>query len=104
MTDAEDARDEGMGRAEGAADPQWMDAAYATVVAAATERAAFTVDVLWNDYGLAPTVENRALGPVLLLAKRDGVIVASGEYQHSKRRVNHTSLRQVWLSKVYRGS
>jgi hypothetical protein len=83
MTESEDARDEGMSRAEHGVDPQWWAAALEVVTALARRRDTFTTDSVWNtleQWKPELTVhEPRVMGPLMAQAARDGLVVRTEE-------------------------
>ena len=91
----EELRDEGMARADAAADPEWKDAAWRAIVALANAGSDFTADDVWAKVGFAPA-EPRALGPLLSRAQKAGMIRATAERRHSGRPERHSSPITVW--------
>jgi|GEM_PF-966937 len=91
------AKKEGMERVAVHANPLWMDLAYNAIRIAAESLEDFTsddvMDFIPEEYD---THERRALGPVMLKAARNGLIVKTGMVRNSKRRSLHASPRQVW--------
>lgn len=96
-TEGEMRRDDGIGRAEAHADPEWLRAASALVTKLARQKAFFTTADVW-EAGLAMPHEPRALGPVMMNAERDGIIVATSEYRKSARASRHCAPSLVWRS------
>lgn len=96
-TEGEMRRDDGIARAESHADPAWLRAAAALVMRLARQKAFFTTADIW-EAGLAMPHEPRALGPVMMNAERDGIIVATNEYRKSPRASRHCAPALVWRS------
>ena len=95
LFEAEEARDEAMGRAErGAGD--WIQRARESVALIALARFDFTTDDVWNALGEDRPDEPRALGAVMKAMARDGVIRATGEYRKSTRVDCHARPVAVW--------
>lgn len=86
------ARDEAMGRVEDHADDGWYEAATRVVTMLAEHGAPFTADDVWAS-GLPKPVEPRALGPVFMRAKKDGVIRKVGYTQSVYR---HAATMPLW--------
>jgi hypothetical protein len=97
LFDAQAARDEGMGRAEDHAAPDWKDLAATVALGLALDRPTFTADDVWDVLGSdAPsTHDGRALGPVLVNLARQGRIRRVG-YAPSRRR--HASPIAEWAA------
>jgi hypothetical protein len=96
--DAGVARDDAIGRADAGAVPAWKDIAYAAVVWCAAHYQTFTSDEVLNrlvDVGAPSTPTLSALGPVMMRAARDGVIIKTGEQRLSRLRRRHRDLT-VW--------
>lgn len=94
---AKAAKEEGMARVDRNADEVWKFYAYSAVEQCAEHMDTFTSDDVTDhipDYVV--THENRALGPVMLKAARDGLIVKTGTVRNSTRRSLHSSPRTVW--------
>lgn len=83
---------------EAAADPDWMDIAWAALVTYLETHRTMFVDDLW-DTGLPEPRESRALGPLILRAARDGLMAKSGEFRKSVR--SHLTEKPVWRSLIY---
>jgi hypothetical protein len=58
----------------------------------------FFVDDFWTDTGLDQPREARALGPLVLRASRENLMVKSGRSRPSVR--SHLSEKPVWLSLI----
>jgi hypothetical protein len=80
----------------------WLETALAAVTALARERATFTADDVWNT-GLKPPREPRALGAVLTILRRDGVVEPTGEFRPTVRRSRHAAPIRVWHSLIAAG-
>lgn len=91
---------EGAERAAVAADPEWLEQARRAVRATAEARAEFTSDDVWEVGQLPRTRENRALGPVITWAARQGLIVDTGRVERTRQAKSHGSPARVWRSLV----
>lgn len=60
------------------------------------ENGTFTVDDLWPHMEDVEVEDKRAMGNVLLEAKAQGVIAATGTYRPSSQPQCHSNPRQVW--------
>jgi hypothetical protein len=101
LTEALQARDEAIQTAEDHAHAEWLAFALLTVKNLALLGPEFTTDAVWerlDHYGVT-THEPRAMGAVVKRAVRDGLIVSTGRYVKSGRKVNHA--RPI---PVYRGN
>lgn len=90
---------EGMARAERAADPDWLQAAKRVVWQLCREGSPFTTDAVW--YRLEAlgvrTGEPRALGAVMKAASSAGFISATGGYFKSTRPECHSRPLALWV-------
>lgn len=97
---AEQARDEGIQRAERNANDEWMDAAYQAVTACAYVACEFTADdvrrYMEMTFPHVQTHEPRAMGAVMRRAQRDGIIVPTDRFQNSAFKTKHCSPTRVW--------
>jgi hypothetical protein len=103
VTDFEDVRAEtrdALQRVEDGSDPAWLEHAYACLRRTAKELPELISDDVW-ERGLPETREARALGPVLLRAKREGIITKTDRVRPSVR--SHMSGKPVWISNIYKG-
>lgn len=94
-TTGEQLRDEGMARADQAADPDWKDAAWRAIVVLANSGDEFTADDVWERVGFAPS-EPRALGPLLVKAAKTGMIRNTGRRRNSRRPEHHAFPCAIW--------
>lgn len=82
------------------ADKEWRAAALASVLYCAKTMDEFTTDEVWSvleqNYPNLNTHEPAAMGPVMLRAARDGVIVKSGRTRLSVFSRRHRDLT-IWL-------
>jgi hypothetical protein len=103
---AREARDEALERVEANANLDWKEEAFKAVVLAATELRQLTADDVYDRLpsGIF-THEPRALGPVMLRALRDSLIIkANVAARPSRRRSLHASPRTVWDSQIFDGA
>jgi hypothetical protein len=84
---------------EEGADPDWKVAALAAVEKTCKELREFISDDVWRTGGLDLTRENRALGPVILTARRLGWCDKTGRYLSSTR--SHLRPMPIWRSHLY---
>lgn len=92
------ARDEALERVEAAAPAQWTERAYAFLVDYLRHHETMFPDDLW-EAGLEEPHELRAIGPVLLRARRAGLMVKTGELRQAVR--SHLTERPVWRSLIF---
>jgi hypothetical protein len=97
---ARQARDEGIARAAQGATSTWARIAWDVLVAYLRTHPTMHSDDLWNA-GLPATRENRALGPLIMRARRRGLIRPSGQVLTSVRA--HAQPHIVWQSLIYQG-
>jgi hypothetical protein len=81
-----------------AADSQWQDKAYATLVRYLKRHHEFFVDDFWAGTRLAYPSNARALGPVVLRASREGLMEKTGEHRPSVR--SNLTAKPVWRSLI----
>ena len=96
------ARDAALQQVEQAANAVWKDIAYSALDRLARTQRPFTADdltdLMASRYVLPPTTHNlKALGGVLAVAKKNGLIRMTGEYQASRRPGCHATRRGVWI-------
>lgn len=82
-----------LGRVRGAADPAWLAQAREAVLRCAEALPDWIGDDVWR-FGLEPTREARALGPVIQALAREGLICRTGQYRPSAR--SNRSPKPVW--------
>ena len=89
-------------RAEGAADPAWLAAAYAAIGKVCAMRAAgegLTTDAIWcvlEKDGVPPPREPRAIAAVMRRAAKCGLIEKTDRVKASVRTENHGRPVTVW--------
>jgi hypothetical protein len=96
---AEQAADEAIARVGSNADPGWVRSALDAVRSIALTRSRFTTDDVWElleRRGVQATHEPRALGAVIRMASKKGIIRSTGEYVKSKRVECHSRPVMVW--------
>lgn len=98
---------EGIERADAGASESWKEAALAVVKLVAMRQAELTTDDVWQALnGLQYATRNMsALGPVMLRAKREGIIERTDSFRDSQRygligRANAGKPIRVWRSLV----
>ncbi len=99
LDEADAARDLGMARVEKAAGEQWRGAALDVVRQYAKNHTVFlTEDVreFAQKQGMAPPPNEKAWGPVMLAAAREGVIVSCGT---GRARSSNNSPKVLWKSR-----
>lgn len=85
---------------EEAADDDWKEEALAAVERTCMALPEFISDDVWTTGGLESTREDRALGPILLQARRLGWCEKTDRLRPSRR--SHLSGKPVWRSLVRR--
>lgn len=100
---AEAAKEDAIAAAEAHADAEWKEAAYVAVWRVAGQVEHFTTDHVWRLLAQEPfaTHEPRALGAVMRLAAKDGMVRATGAYWPSSRARCHGRPVRVWESRIY---
>lgn len=83
------------------ADRLWLDLALAAVKRVCLALPDFISDDIWGIGGLTSTREDRALGPVLMKAKKHGWCVKTDRGRPSRR--SHMALKPVWRSLLWQG-
>lgn len=104
MSEGERERDRGMGRAYRAANPAWKAFMYECIVVVARRKQYFTTDDVETRrvrIGGPTTHENRALGPLMRQAHRDGICYPTERFEPSRRAMEHARPLRVWQSLVF---
>lgn len=98
-------RDQAMRQVDEAANEQWKFAAFAATVEAARNLPTLTADDVQEILATkdVATHEGRAMGPVMMRAKREGVIEATPDFRSSKRANLHAMPKRVWKSLIHSG-
>ncbi len=94
-------RETGLSRVERGADPEWLARAFEFIRTYCQTHHTVFCDDLWAA-GLQPPREARALGPVMLRARREGLISHSGQYRPSVQ--SSMAPKPVWISLVCNGT
>lgn len=100
---SDEARDEAIERVDGNADPDWKDAAYDAALRVATRSDRLTSDDVWDELVKGPDVathEPRAMGPVMLRLRKDGVIHPTDIFVKSSSPRGHGHPARVWESRI----
>ena len=92
--------EEGTGRVDRHADREWKDRALDTVREVCVELEYFHCDRVW-DAGLDSTKNDKALGPIMMKARRLGWCEKTDRVRPSIR--SHLSGKPVWKSLIWRG-
>lgn len=95
-------RDVAMHRVDEAADDDWKALADKAIAQIAATSKRFTADDVWgllDEQGVDRPREARALGPRMMAAARDGLIVSTDEFRKSTRAELHACPRRVWRSR-----
>lgn len=95
---------EAINSADAGANETWKEAALKTVELLARSREIVTSDAVVTAMENLPvrTHEPRALGPIMLRARKMGLIEKTNEFIPTERDTAHGSPMRVWKSKVYR--
>lgn len=95
------ARDRAMNIVDFHAGAEWKDAALWAVYETAAAKVTFTADDVWERIPLhLHTHDNRALGPVMVRAAKNGWIEATDRVQRTSRASNHARPLAVWRSNL----
>lgn len=81
-------------------DEDWKELAYAAVRRVAESQSEFTPDDVWAT-GLHKPTEARALGGVMMRARRAGLIKKTGRVQPTTQPESHRTDVTVWSSLIY---
>jgi hypothetical protein len=93
-------RNRGMKRAASGAPSGFRRAALLAAYNVCVQQPNFTADDVWRVLGRG-TSENRALGPVLKAAQRQGWCVPTHRTRQTERVTNHRRPLTIWLSRVF---
>lgn len=94
-------REDAIERVEAHAAPTFAELALAAIKRVAEARDRFIVDTVWVELdGAAGTHDNRAMGPIMLKARKNGWIAPTNEYMPSAQTRCHGNPRRIWLSKL----
>jgi hypothetical protein len=100
------ARDNAMSSAHSAAAELWKLTMWEIIVNTCKRKREFTVDDIWDRYYEIPsppcTHENRALGPLMMRAAKDGLCEKTGRSTQCRRRNCHAADIAIWRSLVVR--
>jgi hypothetical protein len=97
-------RDEAIDAVDQAADDRWKSDALEAVRQVCLTQRTFTTDDVWAHLGRKdPTRENRAMGPVMLRAKRTGLCEKTGRFVPTKQPTSHACYHAVWRSRLAPG-
>ena len=96
MDAARIATKEALRKVEEHADPTWKDDALEAVRTTCLSLSEFISDDVWSVGDLRRTREDRALGPVMMRAKKEGWCVKTDRFRPSVR--SHLSGKPVWRS------
>jgi len=95
-------RDRGMSRVHEAADEEWKNEALLAIWTAASQQQSITVDsahlVIRPD---VTTRDERAWGPMMVKARKEGWIEPTENFVKSERPSCHSTPRRVWMSLIY---
>lgn len=85
------------------ANEEWKTRAYLAVMRVAAKQVELTTDDVWE---MIPsgveTHERRALGPIMVLAAKNGLIEKTGQWIETKREAAHQRPVALWRSKVFK--
>ena len=97
------ARDAALAQVEVHSAP-WRVVAFDALVAVARDRTTLSSEDVWArlaEWGVSPPPEPRAIGPVIVRAVREGVLVHDG-YENSTKREHHRDVQSRYRSLVAR--
>lgn len=103
MSEATEARDDGIDRVEEHADAEWLGLAVRAIRYVAKTHAYFTTDDVWDvleTYNIKGPKEPRAMAAAMRQAQAEGVIRATADYRSSERIVSHARPKRLWASNV----
>jgi hypothetical protein len=97
-----------MQRSDDNADPDWRTVFDQCIISVARKMPELTSDDALDEYEALcekPFTHNlSAIGPAMLRAAKDGVLVSTGRVQRSTRPLKHGIRHTIWRSNVYRGA
>ncbi len=99
-------KNDGMDRAERAANPEWWRFMWAALIETAQRKPFLFTDDLEQirlSRGGPETHENRAIGPLMREAVKQGVCEPTDHWVASSQRQNHGRFMRVWYSLLYQG-
>lgn len=96
------ARDYAIATVQAHANPDWIDYARWMVERVARANEFFISDAVW-EAGLPKVSESRALGAVMVWAKREELIEPTDRFRTSTQKGCHRQQRRVWHSLVFEG-
>lgn len=95
-------REEAIARVDANAAISWKDAAMESVKVVASALDDFTTDTVWDyldeHYPGVTTHEGRAMGAIMRLASKQGIVTPTKEYRISSRASCHCRPLLVWSS------
>tara|TARA_Y100001938_G_C7799587_1_gene286486 strand:+ start:185 stop:505 length:321 start_codon:yes stop_codon:yes gene_type:complete len=95
------ARDAAMAQIHDGTKATWNEAALNAVHQTARLHAEFIVDDVWDYLETDEEIEDkRAIGPIMMLAKREGWIKPTDRFQPSKVVGHHATPRRIWKSRI----
>ena len=99
---AKAARDAAMEQVDENADDDWKEVAFSVVIEVARVKAEFTVDDVQEQLAnlAVSTHEGRAMGPVILRAVREKIIVSTGIHRPSRQVKCHANPTTLWRSLI----
>lgn len=92
------ARDVAIASVTGGASGAFLDVAYDALMRVLATQDTFIIDDVWRAMGDAvpPTNDRRAIAGVIMRARREHRIVATGHYRPSAQERSHATPRQIW--------
>jgi len=98
----EQARDEALERVEDNADDSWKNAALRAICITAAQHEEFISSDVWpNINSDAAPREARALGPMMVRAKKNGWIEATNQFKLATMVSRHRAPQRVWRSLIF---
>lgn len=98
--DAARRRDAALVQVAGGADPDWMAKAWDALVEYLKTHQEWFADDFWANTPLERPRESRALGPIVLRAAREGLMVKSGRFRKSS--ASNMTEKPIWVSQIHR--
>lgn len=90
---------DGIARAQQGADVEWEAAAHRAVLACCLSLPTFTTDDVWQRIpSHYQTPEARAMGPIMVAARKAGHVVETPDFRLSQRPACHRRPVRVWRS------
>ena len=94
-----DALTEALDRVASGTEREWANAVLQIIHRTAETTAEFTTDAIWSQVTWRPRdLEERAMGPLMIQARKEGWIASTERYIRTERSEGHRNPKRVWRS------